>query len=172
MIMKIILLIPLVLYFGIVFFNMDLLSATETIRFFNFHKVEVPIYLYLTFFVSIYVIFVYLIFSFLNGLTRRKQLKLENEVFELKSKLYDDREDELNVFMKEQKTRLENAVKEQKLKLESHLVEQNNMFEKYKTENNTYLSQVKSETDRILDKLNLLDKTLLDKIKDGIKGKK
>lgn len=158
--MKIILLLPVIAYLALVWFNMNLLQSTEVINVFNYMEISVPALLYSSIFLVIYVIFVFIVFDLRWIYLHRKIEKLEHEVFALKSRLYDEREDVLKDFISEYKIKLENFTKEQR-----------ELFEKFKTENEMDLLKQKWETDRILEKLNLLDKWIFDKIKETFKNK-
>ena len=116
------------------------------------------IFLFISIFFIWYIVLLHVIFDVKKFFYRRKIDKLENEVFALKSKLYDDREKELEVFTTEYKEKLDTFSKSQE-----------EFFEKVKNENEAWLEKQKAENDKILDKLNLLDKSFFDKIKESIK---
>lgn len=156
--MKILILIPIILYLSLVFFNLDLLNTIEPVSLFWLYTIEVPIIFYSITFLILYSILIFIIFDLVNSYLHHKLNKSDKEVFELKSKLYDEREDELAVFMKEQKH-----------KLDKFLEKQENNIEKYKTEQEANLAKQKAESDKILEKLNLLDEGLLAKIKKTFK---
>lgn len=158
--MRFLLLLPLLIYVGLAFFNMNVLAQSAEVSIFGLYQMELPLVLFISLFFVIYLILMFLFFDSINALAHRKIRKLDKDVFELKSKLYDEREDELVVFMKEQRNKIENFLKEQK-----------SLFEKMKTENTEHLIKVQSETNRIMDKLHLIDKSVLDKIKETFKAK-
>lgn len=158
--MKIILLLPIVAYVALVVFNMDILSHSEPINFFTIWQIEAPVLLYVNAFFILYIVFLFIVFDIKWAFLNRKIDKLENEIFSLKSQLYDEREDILKTFIAEYKTKMDNFTKEQE-----------SLFEKFKSENEMDLLKQKSETDRILEKLNLLDKSIFDKIKETFKNK-
>lgn len=157
-IMRVLILLPILAYLWIIAFNIDLLSSKEVVNIFGLMNLEIPVLFYSTIFLVLYSILIILFFDSVNAFKNRKIRKMEKQVFTLKSKLYDEREDELAVFMKEQKH-----------KLDKFLEKEENNFEKYKSEQETNLAKQKAESDKILEKLNLLDEWLLAKIKKTFK---
>ncbi len=159
--MRLLILLPILAYLWIIGFNIDLLSSREIVNIFGLTKLEMPVLFYSTVFLVIYSILIILFFDSVSALKNRKIRKLEKQVFTLKSKLYDEREDELVVFMTEQKRRLDDFLKSQE-----------EVVGKLKTEYNETLEKQKTDTDRILSRLNLLDEWVLDKIKKTFKSNK
>lgn len=158
--MKIFLLIPIIFYISFIAFNLDALSEDKVVNFFNIASYSVPFLLYVSIFLVSYFIFIFIVFDIKEIFLKRKIDKLDTEVFTLKSRLYDIKEDEFREFIREYKDKLDNFTKEQSA-----------LFEKFKSENELDLLKQKSETDRILEKLNLLDKWIFDKIKETFKTK-
>ncbi|MBS9775187.1 hypothetical protein KGV52_00575 [Candidatus Gracilibacteria bacterium] len=169
--MRFLLLLPLLVYVGLAFFNMEVLTQNATVSVFGFAQFEVAIVLYLSLFFVIYLVLVFLIMDTLNVFANRKVRMLEKEVFELKSKLYDEREDELVVFMKEQRNKMDNFLAEQE-KLWVNIQEENKVqLQKIQDEHTVLFDKTQAETNRIMDKLHLVDKSILDKIKETFKAK-
>ena len=139
---------------------MDLLSESQTINIFNFMDIAAPTLLYSSIFFVAYLVLIFLIFDLKWVFQNKKIDNLEAEVFGLKSKLYDEREDILKEFINDYKSKLDNFTKEQTA-----------LFEKFKSESEVDLLKQKAETDRILEKLNLLDKGIFDQIKSAFKWK-
>lgn len=158
--MKILLLLPILLYISLIVFNLDLLKDSQIINIFNLFELNIPAFLYSSIFMVAYLIFVFIVFDLRWAFLHRKIRKLENDVFSFKSMLYDEREDILKKFIQEYNVKIDNFTKEQR-----------DLFEKFKSENEIDLLKQKAETDRILDKLNLLDKSFFDKIKESMKTK-
>ncbi len=158
--MRILILFPLILYLWIVVFNLEMLKQVDSVNIYWILTLEAPVLFYLSIFFVIYVIFVVLIFDSIWAFRSHKVKKIEKEVFELKSKLYDEREDELVVFLWEQRQRIENFIKSQE-----------DLLKELKAENEAILSKQKSDTDRILDKFWLLEEGMLQKIKKSFKWK-
>lgn len=158
--MIILLLLPVVLYIALGVFNLDLLSESQTINIFNFMDIAAPTLLYSSIFFVAYLVLIFLIFDLKWVFQNKKIDNLEAEVFGLKSKLYDEREDILKEFINDYKSKLDNFTKEQTA-----------LFEKFKSESEVDLLKQKAETDRILEKLNLLDKGIFDQIKSAFKWK-
>ena len=157
--MKFLLLLPVLVYAILLVFNIDLLTNTINVNFYNLLTFSVPYLLYTSLFFGAYFLFMMIIFDFIDFFYKRKIDKQEEDIIVLKSMLYDEREDILKKFIKEYDVKLDNFAKEQK-----------EMFEKFKVENEMELIKQKWETNRILDKLNLVDKWVLDKLKDSFKG--
>ena len=157
--MKFLLLLPVLAYAILLVFNIDLLTNTINVNFYNLWTFSVPYLLYTSLFFGAYFLFMMIIFDFIDFFYKRKIDKQEEDIIFLKSMLYDEREDILKKFIKEYDVKLDNFAKEQK-----------EMFEKFKVENEMELLKQKWETNRILDKLNLVDKWVLDKLKDSFKG--
>lgn len=157
--MKFLLLLPVLAYAILLVFNIDLLTNTINVNFYNLLTFSVPYLLYTSLFFGAYFLFIMIIFDFIDFFYKRKIDKQEEDIIVLKSMLYDEREDILKKFIKEYDVKLDNFAKEQK-----------EMFEKFKVENEMELLKQKWETNRILDKLNLVDKWVLDKLKDSFKG--
>ena len=158
--MIILLLLPVVLYIALGVFNLALLSESQTINIFNFMDITAPTLLYSSIFFVAYLVLIFLIFDLKWVFQNKKIDNLEAEVFGLKSKLYDEREDILKEFINDYKSKLDNFTKEQTA-----------LFEKFKSESEVDLLKQKAETDRILEKLNLLDKGIFDQIKSAFKWK-
>lgn len=157
--MKILLLIPVILYIALVIFNLDLLKNSDTINIFNLVDITIPALLYSTIFAIGYLIFVIILFDLRGMFLHRKISKLEHEVFALKSELFDEREDIFKKFVWEYNIKIDNFTKEQK-----------ELFERFKLESERDLEKQKAETNKILDKLNLLDKSFFDKLKESLKN--
>ncbi|ATU05341.1 hypothetical protein BKN14_02710 [Candidatus Gracilibacteria bacterium HOT-871] len=158
--MKILMLIPVVAYMALVVFNLDMLNTSNTINIFGLADFNAPALLYSSIFWILYTILVFIFFDIKLALKNRSINRLEEEIFELKTKLYDVREDEIREFIKDYKGNLDEFTQEQR-----------ELFEKFKSESERDLLKQKSETDRILEKLNILDKGFFDKIKETFKGK-
>lgn len=157
--MKFLLLLPVLAYAILLVFNIDLLTNTINVNFYNLWTFSVPYLLYTSLFFGAFFLFMIMIFDFIDFFYKRKIDKQEEDIIVLKSMLYDEREDILKKFIKEYDIKLDNFAKEQK-----------EMFEKFKVENEMELLKQKWETNRILDKLNLVDKWVLDKLRDSFKG--
>ncbi len=170
--MRVIILLPILLYLWVAILNKDLLIWMTDINIFGLTTIKnVPVLLYTIIFFVIYSILLLIFFDSIASFRKRKISKLEKEIFTLKSKLYDEREDELVVFMEEQKRRLEDFLKKQANEAEKVKAVREEHFQKILLENATTLEKQKADTDRILDKLNLLDEWVLDKIKKAFKSK-
>ena len=122
--MKFLLLLPVLAYAILLVFNIDLLTNTINVNFYNLLTFSVPYLLYTSLFFGAYFLFMMIIFDFIDFFYKRKIDKQEEDIIVLKSMLYDEREDILKKFIKEYDVKLDNFAKEQK-----------EMFEKFKVEN-------------------------------------
>lgn len=156
--MKILLLLPILFYVGLLLFNLDSLSIEWEINFFNFYTETFPVLIISSIFLVSYIILLFIIFDIKWYFLNRKIDILEEEIIALKSMLYDKREDVLKDF-----------ILDYNKKFEDFTLKQNELFEKFKSENELDLIKQKAETDRILEKLNLIDKWIFDKIKESFK---
>ena len=130
--MKFLLLLPVLAYAILLVFNIDLLTNTINVNFYNLLTFSVPYLLYTSLFFGAYFLFMMIIFDFIDFFYKRKIDKQEEDIIVLKSMLYDEREDILKKFIKEYDVKLDNFAKEQK-----------EMFEKFKVENEMELLKQK-----------------------------
>jgi hypothetical protein len=130
--MKFLLLLPVLAYAILLVFNIDLLTNTINVNFYNLLTFSVPYLLYTSLFFGVYFLFMMIIFDFIDFFYKRKIDKQEEDIIVLKSMLYDEREDILKKFIKEYDVKLDNFAKEQK-----------EMFEKFKVENEMELLKQK-----------------------------
>ncbi len=158
--MRILVLLPIILYLGLVVFNRELLLETQNVNFFAISNLEIPTHFYNTIFLVLYSVFLILVFDSIIAFKTHKNKKFSKEIFALKSKLYDEREDDFAVFITEQRQKIDDFVKNQE-----------EAMSKMISENNSALEKQKTDTDRILSKLSLLDEWVLDKIKKTFKAK-
>lgn len=156
--MRILVLLPIILYLVLVIFNRELLLETQSVNFYAIANLEIPVYFYNTVFLVLYSVFLILIFDSIIAFKSHKNRKFEKEIFTLKSKLYDEREDELVVFITEQRQKIDDFIKKQE-----------ETIDKIMLENTTTLEKQKADTDRILSKLSLLDEWILEKLKKTFK---
>lgn len=141
--MNAILLLPLLLYAFLLAINVDLLSKVEKVNLFWAATVEVQIFLFSTIFIIVYLILAFFIYDWVNVLLKHKIKNLEEEVVQLKAKLYDWQKVLIDKIDKSNHETLEKIQKENLETLEKH----------------------QKDTDKILEKLNLVDKKVLDKIR-------
>ena len=178
--MKILLLLPILIYLLLVLVNQDLLQTQQTINIFWAKELSIPFLFYNSVFIVLYSVIVFFAYDWLNIFLRYKLEKQEKEIVELKSKLYNWQEEILKKISKEIEWGLKDIKKENKENIKILVLESDEKVKKlikksdekldeYKNLNKELLLQHWKETDKILWKVNLLDKWILDKIKDSIK---
>ena len=91
--MKILLLLPVLLYLSLMLVNVPLLQSSQSINLFGAMSIEIPMFLFSSAFVVIYALSLYLAYSGIRGYQLHKIKKLEREVVELKSELYDNQKE-------------------------------------------------------------------------------
>lgn len=88
-IMNIILLFPLLIYVILLLINSNLLSKKEIVNFFWIYKTEASVITLISLFFVLYIIFIYFSWKFSLFFTNTKNKSLEDEKYQLKSKLAD-----------------------------------------------------------------------------------
>lgn len=189
--MKILLLLPILVYLLLVLVNWDLLYNYQTINLFWVKSISIPFLFYNSVFIVVYSVLVFFAYDWLNIFLRYKIKKQEKEIVKLKSMLYDGQEDVIKKISKEiekynkdlkkdnkeifkdyfekSDERIDKIISKNNEKLEKIIKKSDEKLEEYKTSNKQLLIQHWKETDKILWKINLLDKWILDKIKDSLK---
>ncbi len=87
--MKVFLLLPIIIYMIVIFFNKDVLLFQQEVSYILWKTPEVPVVALITIFFVLYILFLWFIFKFTNFFSHHKSKKLEKEVWGLKSKLLD-----------------------------------------------------------------------------------
>jgi len=85
--MKILILIPAIVYLALLIINLDIFSATTQINFFWLTRFEIPVVIFISLFFILYIVLIWVIFNFWGAFSNLRNKKLEKEVYELKSKL-------------------------------------------------------------------------------------
>ena len=168
--MKVLLLLPILVYLALILVNLDLVKNVQEVNFFGADILKIPFLLYSSIFVVAYTFLVFLAYDWINLFLRYKIKKQDKEIVNLKSKLYEGQADILKKISKEIENWNKEIKKENKEHIKNIFSENNKKLEEYKNSNKEILIKHWKETDKLLWKINLLDKGILDKIKDSIKG--
>lgn len=140
--MRLLLLIPALLYLALLVLNLDIFKATTEINFFWLARFELPVVISISIFFILYIILIWLGFSFSNVFTNHKTKKLEKEVFDLKSKL-----------LNKQWDLIKNIEDKFDGKLSEFKAEADKKLELYKKENEKVVSNVQYDFKDLQDKM-------------------
>lgn len=147
--MRLLLLLPALLYLALLVLNLDIFKASTEINFFWLARFELPVVISISIFFILYIMLIWLGFSFSNVFSNHKTKKLEKEVFDLKSKLL-NKQGEL--------------IKNIEEKFEAKLGE-------FKKEADKKLELTKKETEKVVSNVQYDFKSIGDKIDKIAKGK-
>lgn len=85
--MKLLLLLPALLYLGLLILNLGIFSATHSINFFWIARFEISVILFSTIFFVLYIILLWVWFQFLGIFKDAQARKLQDENYKLKEQL-------------------------------------------------------------------------------------
>lgn len=85
--MKLLLLLPALLYLGLLILNLGIFSASHEINFFWIARFDIPVILFSTIFFILYIILLWVWFQFLGIFKDVQARKLQDENFKLKEQL-------------------------------------------------------------------------------------
>lgn len=85
--MKLLLLLPALLYLGLLILNLGIFSATHEINFFWIVRFDIPVILFSTIFFILYIIVLWLWFQFLGIFKDAEVKKIQEENYKLKEQL-------------------------------------------------------------------------------------
>ncbi len=145
--MKIVLLLPAILYMIIILSNINLLSLKENINLLWVYNFDVYIIGFVTLFFVTYILFIWIILKFTNIFSNYKNKKLEKEIWELKSKLLDWQDILINNIKKEFSTILKKFVEDNSKKINA-----------YKNENSKIITNLEYKIDSFTKKIDKLKK--------------
>ncbi len=140
--MRLLLFIPALLYLALLVLNLDIFKASTEINFFWIARFDIPVVISVSIFFILYIILIWVGFSFGNVFSGMKTKKLEKEVFDLKSKLLNKQGDLLS-------------------NIQNHFDE---VLEKQNTDSNKKLELYKKETEKVVSNIEYEMKALKDKI--------
>lgn len=148
--MRLLLFIPAFAYLALLVLNLGIFKATTEINFFWITSFQIPVVIFISIFFILYILLIWVWFSFGNVFTNMKTKKLEKEVFDLKSKLLNKQGDLLK-------------------NIESHF---DTVLEKHKTEGDKKLELYKKENEKVVSNIQYDYKTLGEKLDKLVKNSK
>ena len=162
--MKILLLLPVLLYLALMLVNVPLLQSAQVINLFWAGTLEIPMFLFSSGFVVIYALTIYIAYSGIRGYQLHKIKKLERETVELKGKLFDNQKEllermqgdfevQFENFKRDNEQKFDTIIKFNQYTLEKVLEETNGSFEQYKKETQKLLRQAKGVDSKLVEKL-------------------
>ena len=162
--MKALLLFPVLLYLALILVNVPLLQSAQTINIFWATSIDIPMFLFSSGFVVIYGLSIYLVYNGIQWYQLHKINKLNRELIEIKSELYDGQSDilekiqgdfelQLENFKRDNEQKFDTIIKFNQYTLEKVLEETNGSFEKYKKETQKLLKQAKGVDNKLVEKL-------------------
>ncbi len=144
--MKVLLLLPALLYMIVALINIDLLKKWDTVNFLVVDK-DIPVIAYTTVFFILYVLITWFILISANIFVDYKRKKQDKEIWKLKSKLLDGQEALLTKIDEHFEKILNSAIEEGNKKIEA-----------YKKENEKVISNFEYKLDGFDKKLEKLKK--------------
>lgn len=163
--MKLLLLLPILVYLWLMLVNVELMWQMQTINMFWAWEIQVPFLLISSFFIAVYAILVYFIYSGINSFQAIKIHRLEKEVVELKSQLYDGQKDLIKGMKEEFFTQFTGFKKEIDVKFHTMVDFNQYAIEKILEETSGNFAKYKKESQKLLSQAKGIDKNLLEKLK-------
>lgn len=163
--MKLILLIPIIIYLCLMLVNIPLLRDFQTLNIFWATSIEMPIIMFSSFFIVLYAVFVYIIYSWVNSYLHHKNKKLERTIVELKATLYDNQKDLLTKISTEHNDQIATFKKDNDHKFETLIRYNEYTLEKVIEETNGSFSKYRKETQKLLANTKWVDKGIFEKLK-------
>ena len=163
--MKLILLLPILLYLVILLLNFDLVSETKDIDLIFTEFVNMPIYLFSGVFFTWYAIILFFIYDFYSAYLHNKIDELDVTIIDLKSKLYDWQE-KLLWKIKTDIEASQNKLRESDIKLlDDHKKINEKLVEEVNKSNNKQYDEYKKDLEKVLHKISFIDEGVWEKIK-------
>lgn len=162
--MKLILLLPILLYAALMFVNLNLLNNFQVVNLFWAQSLELPVLMFSSYFVVLYAIVVYFAYSWVNSLQTRKIKKLKTKITELKSELYNNQKDILRTMSEDIRTQISEFKTDNDKKLETLIRFNEYTLEKVIDETSGNFAKYRKETQKLLSK-SKGDKGVLEKMK-------
>jgi len=145
--MKVLLLIPALLYLGLILLNLQIFQESTQINFFWLYQFEIPVVIFISIFFILYIILIWIGFNFSNFFSNYKNRKLEKEVFDLKGKLLGKQGDLIQEIQ-------ENFAKV----LQDFKDDSNKKLELYKKENDKIVTNMQYDFTTLKEKIEKLSK--------------
>lgn len=142
------------MYLALMLVNMPLLQDSQAINLFGAQSIQTPVFMFSSFFIVIYAVVVYMVYSGINSFQARKIKKLERQIVEIKSDLYDGQKDllakmqwdyevQFEKFKKDNENKFDTIIHFNQYTLEKVLEETNGNFTKYRKETEKLLAEAK-----------------------------
>jgi len=164
--MKLILLLPIVVYLCLMLVNLDLLRDFQIINVFWAQTLEIPLILFSSIFIVVYAVIVYVAYSWVNSWQAHKIKKYESKIDELKALLYDNQgrllesleknyTSQFQAFKRDNDAKFETLIRYNEYTLEKVIEENSGSFTKYRKETQKLLANAKGVDSSILEKLKI-----------------
>lgn len=155
--MKLILLLPLIVYLCLMLVNIELLKDFQSVNIFWALILDGPVVMFSSVFFVLYGILVYLTYSWINSYQAHKIKKLDSEITRLKSELYtnqkglidelkQDYKNQLASFKQDNDHKFETMIRYNQYTLEKVIDETHGSYEKYRKETQKLLREAKADT--------------------------
>lgn len=164
--MKFILLVPILMYLWLMLVNMNLLRETQSINLFWAQTIEAPIFMFSWFFIVLYAVLVYIIYSWVNSVQAYKIRKFEREIVNLKSQLYDEQKDLLDSIKSDYSKQFESFKKDNDRKMQTLVQFNEYTIEKVLDETNWNFTKYRKETQKLLSNVQVKDSWIVEKLKE------
>jgi len=162
--MNLILLFPILIYLGLLLVNMPLLKDSQLINIFWAQTINAPVFMFSSFFIVLYAVLIYVVYSGINSFQAHKLKKLEREIVELKSELYNGQKDllakiswdfgvQFENFKRDNQNKFDTIIEFNQYTLEKVIDETNGSFAKYKKETQKLLAHAKSGDKGMIERL-------------------
>jgi hypothetical protein len=126
---------------------------------------EAPIIMFSSFFIVLYAVLVYVVYSWINAFQWHKIEKLNKEIVGLKSELYNGQKDLLSKIQKDYSEQLQEFKKDNDSKLETIARFNQYTIEKVIDETSWDFTKYRKETQKLLASAKWVDKWILEKLK-------
>jgi len=126
---------------------------------------EIPLFLFSSVFIVVYALLIYIVYSWVNSLQAHKLRKLDKQITQLKSELYNNQKDLLASIQSSYKDQLQNFKKDNDHKFETLIRYNQYTLEKVIEETSGSFTKYRKETQKLLKDAKWVDNTLLDKLK-------
>lgn len=162
--MKTLLLFPVIIYLALMLVNAPLLKTAQSINIFGAQNLEAPVFLFSSAFLVLYAITIYVAYSWIHGFQAHKIRKLEKQVVEVKSELYNNQKDLLARIQWDFEVQFENFKRDNQNKFDAIIEFNQYTLEKVLDETNWNFAKYKKETQKVLAHAQWVDKSLLEKL--------
>lgn len=163
--MKFILLLPIVIYLALMAVNLELLRDFQTINLFWAQVIQAPIIMFSSFFIVLYAVIVYLSYSGINAIQSRKLKKLDRQIVDLKSELYNNQKELLKNIKEDYREQFLHFKNDNDKKLETLIRFNEYTLEKVIDETSGHFTKYRKETQKLLAKSKWVDQNLFSKLK-------